>query len=110
MTTKLVGTHDHARLSGARMGLAGDEIGDPSEGRGASGRQARDRTQRRAIRWSRDSHRSATVVAALGAAMDVTDRDLRGYRRIPACGAATRDHGYAGEAVGRVILMRPTDT
>jgi hypothetical protein len=50
------------------------------------------------------------VVAALGAAMDVTDRDLRGYRRIPACGAATRDHGYAGEAVGRVILMRPTDT
>ena len=45
--------------------------------------------KRRAIRWSRDSHRSGSVVAALGAAMDVADRDLRGYCDIPACGAAT---------------------
>ena len=56
--------------------------------------------KRRAIRWNRDSHRSGSVVAALDAAMDVDDRDLRGYCRIPACGAATRDQGYAGEAVG----------
>jgi len=64
--------------------------------------------KRRAIRWSRDSHRSGSVVAALGAAMDVADRDLRGYCRIPACGAATGDHGYVGERWAR-HFDAPTD-
>ncbi len=60
--------HGHAQLSGARMRLAGEEIGDPPEGRSASGGRKRGTEPRRR---SRESHRSGSVIAALGAAMNV---------------------------------------
>jgi len=100
MTTKLVGTMIMLGFLVLAWGwLEMRSVILWKAGAKAAGKRGTER-KRLAIRWSRDSHRSGSVVAVLGAAMNVADRNLRGYGRIPACGAATRDHGYAGEAVG----------